>query len=83
MQNLGNGERDRPNRLLDSKVSRQLVESDVRQTTREMLRKLSVCHATVISGLRKIGKVKKLDGGTAKTNKLNNPLIASSYIQYQ
>lgn len=70
MQNLGNGERDRPNRLLDSKVSRQLVESDVRQTTREMLRKLSVCHATVISGLRKIGKVKKLGGGYCKNKQV-------------
>lgn len=33
-RNFGNAERGRPNRLLDSKVSRQLVESDVHQTSR-------------------------------------------------
>ena len=61
MRNFGNAEPGRPNRLLDSKVSRQLVESDVHQTTRGASRELEVCHATVIRGLREIGKVKKLD----------------------
>jgi [histone H3]-lysine36 N-dimethyltransferase SETMAR len=58
---LENEPRGRPEAAIDDEQLNTLIESDTRQTVRELADKLSVHYSTVCRHITSIGKVKKLD----------------------
>jgi [histone H3]-lysine36 N-dimethyltransferase SETMAR len=59
---------------LDDDQLKELVESDPRQSTRELAKTLNVDHSTVLRHLESIGKVKKLDKWVPHELTANNKL---------
>lgn len=58
--NLEDEERSQPARVMDLDLLRSTVEGDPFATTREIAQTLRVDQATVVRGLQKLGKVRKL-----------------------
>jgi len=58
---LENEPRGRPKEAIDNNQLKDLIQSDTRQTVRDIAEKLGVHYSTVSRHLESIGKVKKLD----------------------
>ncbi|CEF59877.1 Histone-lysine N-methyltransferase SETMAR [Strongyloides ratti] len=60
-ENLENEDRGRPSLVIDNEKLKSTVESDLRQTVRELLEVFGVSKSSISNYLEEIGKTKKLD----------------------